>query len=370
MKFKLPKLKLPSLKHLPIPKRLPSLNLSFQTKQRLLRLGRVALAVLLVLTVVWACWMVWLDRCIVYTRDGAELDFSLLDASFDEGTLARPPENPVNASVYYDVGMDTEEMEALLTRLDGFYITADMLVSDIDTVRAAISVLPVGSAVMVELKNIKGNFYYTTGLEGAKTVKDVDIEAIDRLIADMNERNLYTIASIPAFRDRAYGLSHTNNGLPYIGGSGALWLDEQNCYWLNPGKSGTLSYVQNIVSELRNLGFDEVLLTDFRFPDTDQLDYSGNKTETIQKAAGNLVEKCTTDTFALSFLTTGSTVGSLSGRSRLYLENVDASAAAAAADKTKTEDPAAQVVFITDSYDTRYEEYGVLRPITSFVEDE
>ena len=350
--------------------KLPSLNLSYERRRKLLKAAKVTLIVALILSVIWGCWMVWLDRHIVYTRDGAKLEFDLTEESFGKGTLAQPPEDPVNASIYYDVGASNEELAYMMARLDGYYIDAEMLVDDIDTVRAAVSVLPVGSAVMVELKNIKGNFYYSTTLDGAKTVKDVDIEAIDRLLADMNERNLYTIATVPAFRDRAYGLSHTNNGLPYVGGGGALWLDEQNCYWLNPGKSGTQTYLQNIAVELRNLGFDEVMFTDFRFPDTDQLDYSGNKSEAIQKAAEALVEKCTTDSFAVSFMTTGSTVKAVSGRSRLYLENVDASAAASAAAKRDTEDPSVNVVFLTDSFDTRYEEFGVLRPITSFVDDE
>ena len=350
--------------------KLPSLSMTYETRRKLLTAAKIALVALLILSVIWGCWMVWLDRHVFYTRDGAVVDFGLTEESYGKGTLAQPPEEQVKASIYYDVGVTNEELANMLTRMDGYYIDAEMLVKEIDTVRAAVSVLPVGSAVMVELKNIKGNFYYSTNLDGAKTVKDVDIEAIDRLLADMNERNLYTIATVPAFRDRAYGLSHTNYGLPFVGGGGALWLDDDNCYWLNPGKSGTLSYLQNIAAELRELGFDEVMFTDFRFPDTGQLDYSGNKTEAIQKAAQTLVEKCTTDTFAVSFMTTGSTVQAVSGRSRLYLENVTASAAAAAAEKRNTEDPSVNIVFLTDSFDTRYEEFGVLRPITSFVDDE
>ena len=349
---------------------IPNLRLSFRNQQNLTRIAKIALIVLLILTVVWACWVVWADRHIVYTREGAQLDFSLTEESYGEGILALPPEDRVTASVYYDVGDEDQDMATVMTRLEGYYITADMLVDDIDTVRAAVSVLPVGSAVMVELKNIKGNFYYSTQLSGAKTVKNVDTEAVDRLIADMNERNLYTIATVPALRDRAYGLSHTNIGLPYLGGSGALWLDDQNCYWLNPGKSGTQSYLQNIAAELRDLGFDEVMFSDFRFPNTQELDYSGDKVENLQKAAKALVEKCTTDTFALSFLTTDSTIQAVSGRSRLYLEHDEAAKAAGAAAMYKTEDPAVDLVFITDSYDTRYEEYGVLRPITSFVNEE
>ena len=349
---------------------LPYLKLSYETRRRLLHWAKIGLIVFAVLTVIWACWMVWLDRHIVYTRDGALVDRTLNEAHLGKGTLAVAPEEQIHASIYYDLGADSEDLAYILSRLEGYYIDAKTLTEDIDTVRAAVSVLPVGTAVMVELKNIKGNFYYSTTLDGAKTVSDVDIEAIDRLLADMNERKLYTIAMVPAFRDRAYGLSHTNNGLPYVGGGGALWLDDQNCYWLNPAKSGTLNYLQDIAVELRNLGFDEVMFTEFRFPDTDELDFSGDRAETLQSAAETLVEKCSTDSFAISFMTAGSTVDAVSGRSRLYVEHVEAADAASAAEKLKTEDPAVNVVFLTDSYDTRYEDYGTLRPISSFAGDE
>ena len=345
------------------------MNLSFKTRQKLTRWGKIALVLALIALVVWVCWLVWVDRYIIYTRDGAVLDFTLTEESFGEGTLALPPEETVSASIFYDNG-SVEDYATVLSRLDGYYIDYEMLSTDIDTVRAAVSVLPVGSAVMMEVKSIKGNFYYNSTLEGAKTAGGIDAAAVDRLIEDMTSRNLYVIATLPAFRDRAYGLSHTNNGLPYIGGNGALWLDDQSCYWMNPSKSGALSYLQNIAGELERLGFDEVMFTDFRFPDTDQLDYTGDKEQAIQKAAQTLVEKSAGDTFAVSFFAGDSTVGAVDGRSRVYLNGEDAASAAATADRYATEDPSVNVVFITDSHDTRYEEYGVLRPITSFVGNE
>ena len=346
------------------------MKLSFETRRKLLLIGRITLVVLLIATVIWACWLVWVDRDIVYTRDGAKLDYGLTEDTYGAGTLAVPPEETVSASIFFDDGTNTQDYATALSRLEGYYIDYEMLSSDIDTVRAAVSVLPVGSAVMMEVKSIKGNFYYSTNIDGAKTAGNIDPEAVDRLIEDMTDRNLYLIASLPAFRDRAYGLEHTNNGLPYIGGSGALWLDDQSCYWLNPGKSGTINYLTEITQELEILGFDEVMFTDFRFPETDQLDYTGDPVQAIQKAAENLAAKCAGDTFAVSFLASNSTVQAVEGRSRLYLQGVDAADAASAAARYAMEDPAVGVVFLTDSHDTRYEEFGALRPITSFVDNE
>ena len=346
------------------------MKLSFETRRKLILAGKIALVVLAIALVVWACWLVWVDRYVVYTREGARIDYALTEESYGAGTLALPPEEKITASVYFDDGTNTQDYATTLARLEGYYIDYNMLATDIDTVRAAVSVLPVGSAVMMEVKSIKGSFYYSTNISGAKTASSIDAQAVDLLIEDMTSRNLYLIATLPAFRDRAYGLEHTNNGLPYIGGGGALWLDEQNCYWLNPGKSGTINYLTQITEELEILGFDEVMFTDFRFPETDQLDYSGDKAAAIKTAAENLVSKCAGDTFAVSFLASDSTVQAVDGRSRLYLKGVDAADAAAAAAQYSMEDPAVGIVFLTESHDTRYEAFGALRPITSFVDHE
>ena len=89
---------------------IPNLRLSFRNQQNLTRIAKIALIVLLILTVVWACWVVWADRHIVYTREGAQLDFSLTEESYGEGILALPPEDRVTASVYYDVGDEDKDM--------------------------------------------------------------------------------------------------------------------------------------------------------------------------------------------------------------------------------------------------------------------
>jgi hypothetical protein len=139
-------------------------------------------------------------------------------------------------------------------------------------------------------------------------------------------------------------------------------MDEERCYWLNPNAEGTLTYLISIVTELRTLGFDEVVFTDFRIPDTDAIYFEEDRAETIRKAAEDLVRICTTDRFALSFV--GNEIFPLpEGRSRLYAENVAAAEAAALAQRLGLENPQSRLVFLTDLKDTRYDAYGVLRPL-------
>ena len=51
------------------------MNIPYRTQRMLKRVGTVLMAVLVVGVAAWLCWVVWLQRYVVYTSDGAELDF-------------------------------------------------------------------------------------------------------------------------------------------------------------------------------------------------------------------------------------------------------------------------------------------------------
>ena len=341
------------------------MELTYHTRRRIRKGVLIGLIVALIALLIWTCWIIWVERHIVYTRDGAVLDFSAASQYPGDGTLAVPPAEQETISIYYNDGSDVVALDTSLRQMRGYYISADMLANDMDTIRATIAALPVGSAVMMEVKSIKGTFYYTSSVEDASLATSIDLAAVDALIDDIASRNLYLIGSVPAFRDRNYGLKNTSCGLPFIGGQGALWLDDSGCYWLDPTKKGTMSYLTDIATELRIKGFDEIVFTDFCFPDSPEIEFSGNKVTAVQEAADTLVESCASDRFAVSFLATDSTIQPVTGRSRLYITNVAAENAATAAAAYAVEDPAVNLVFLTDSYDTRYENYSVLRPMDS-----
>ena len=182
------------------------------------------------------------------------------------------------------------------------------------------------------------------------------------LIRQLSDKGVYLIARLPAFRDYQYGLAHDEDGL-FVESGRYLWADENYCYWLNPTRQGTLAYLVQIVTELRNLGFDEVVFDEFRFPDTNKIKFTKDKTEAITNAATMLVNTCTTDSFAVSFVGTTPTFPLPAGRSRLYLTNSSAADAATMAQQTGLEDPAVRLVFLTENHDTRFDAYSVLRPL-------
>ena len=143
----------------------------------------------------------------------------------------------------------------------GYYVERTDL-QDIDAVITQISALPPETAVMVDVKGIKGDFYYSSAIS-SKRNSSIDTGKMDELLSYLKRTGRYAIARIPALRDYDYGLNHVPNGVHHSSG-GYLYMDDDGCYWLHPGSQGTLSYLTQIIMELKGLGFDEVVLTDFQ----------------------------------------------------------------------------------------------------------
>lgn len=331
----------------------------YRTRSFLKSLGVTVLVIAVVLFAIWACWLAWLNRYVLYTRDrGAVLDFSQSTQQLG-GTVAVAPEIEDPITIYYNEGENTISTSTELSQLIGYYVTAQELEKDISAVWEQIRQLPKETPIMLDVKSIYGNFFYSSTVSENRNT-DIDTAQMDELISNITSGGYYTIARLPALRDRLYGLNHVQDGLPVA--AGYLWMDDYGCYWLNPSSDGTVSYLAQIANELKSLGFDEVVFADYYFPSASSIVYQGDKAEALAKTAQTLVNSCGSDSFTVSF--TVSTVFSApDGRSRMYLTDTAAADAAKTAEQFGFEDPDARVVFLTDVHDTRFDSYSVLRPL-------
>lgn len=342
------------------------MNLSYRAKRRLRR-SLTALAIIVCMTLsAYIGWIIWVDRYVIYTRDGAILDFELSQLPHD-GQPVTPPtiSDPVKIVVKE---ADNDNNQAIIEQvsISGYYIESNDLKEDIPGVIEKLQALPTGTAVLMDMKTIKGSFYYNTTV-GTTVYNGIDQEQMNKLLEFLTKQDLYTIARIPAFRDWEYGLNNVPQGLPKKGGNGSLWMDDKNCYWLNPTNDEVLGYLIRIVTELRSLGFDEVVFTDFRFPDTEKIKFDGNKTEAIANAASTLVEACSTERFFISFQSTNYAFPLPNHSSRLYLEDIAAADIPLVRQQAVTTNPSIQLLFLTEANDTRFNDYCVLRPLNKAV---
>ncbi len=331
----------------------------YRTQQIIKRSLLITAIVLVVLAVIWFAWFTWLQRFVIYTRDeGAVLDMSLPE-QIPEGELAVPPEK-IPVSIYYNEGENAINTSKELTALTGYYVDRAALIAGVDTVRQQANALERGTPIMLEVKSALGNFFYSSGVSEHRDSK-VDIAAVDQLISDLDKNGHYLIARVPALRDRMYGLNNVNDGVFDTRGA-YLFRDDGGCYWLNPARQGTLTYLVQTTMELKNLGFDEVVYDYFDFPDTKYMRFDGDKAEALATAAQTLMTSCGGDNFTVSFVQNpGFTLPE--GRSRLYIKDAAAADAALLAQQTGLTDPNIRVVFLTEIHDTRFNEFSVLRPL-------
>jgi len=344
------------------------MSIPYRVRKALRNLGVFLLVAALVAGGALLTWLVWLNRFVIYTPGGAQLDFDLPD-TFPSGQLAQPPAAEETVDVEYGEGLETTDPQdsPQWGAFSGTWVTLKQLTEQFDTVKAELAELPDGSVVMLDLKTYKGEFLYSSSMgPGTKTPTQAQV---DSLLADLKARGFRLIASVPAFPEYAYFMadqvnwSRNEHGLPKKNGNGSLWKDEKNsCYWLNPTSEPALTFLVQIVTELRSMGFSEVVFSAFQLPQTDQIRFVGSWEDAINKAADALVKACASENFTVSFIGTED-LKLPAGRCRLYLKNVAAADIHDVASRIPTENPNAQLVFITDLKDTRFEEYGVLRPL-------
>ena len=85
--------------------------------------------------------------------------------------------------------------------------------------------------------------------------------------------------------------------------------------------------------------------------------------EALEAAAQTLVTTCSTSRFAVSFEVSSPEFHLPEGRSRLYLTGVDAADAAQTAASVAVADSAVNLVFSTETNDTRFDAYSTMRPM-------
>jgi len=313
------------------------------------------------------CLIVCLGACGQKVKIGEyEFDFTLPQITenrvTDRGSV--PPETeetretteysePVQVMTEYSepAGQTTE---GLFNNIKGCYVTTEQLCRDITGVIGAVRSLEPGTRVLIDVKDIHGNFFYGSHITDARN-PDIDPEAMEQLMGILNEKGCYTIARFPALRDRKYALEHVQDGL--LGGAHYLWMDEKGCYWLNPESEGTAAYLESILRELQGLGFQEAVLTDFCFPDTQNILFDGDREEAIRNAAKDLVVSFNRSGMTVSF--SGPWDFPLPDNSRLYLENVREPGLVFTQDSLSPY----QIVFLKETADDRFDTCNLLTPL-------
>lgn len=334
------------------------MKISYRTRQLIRRILSTAVTVTVVVLIAALGLVLWLQRFVVYTDEGAVLDFNRSDVQL-QGQLPQAPEIPSVTIHFRD-----EPFREGLQQLMGYYIDPSDLMDDPDAVRTRLESLPAGTPVLLDVKGYRGYFYYSTRV-GATTSSSYDMAKMDDLIRWLASSDLYVIARMSALRD--FDLVWQDNSCGLTKTSGVLYSDRSNYgigYWLDPTNADVEEYLTAVITELDNLGFDEVVLQNFCFPDAENLAFKGDRAEAILSLAEDLVAACATDSFSVSFASDDPGFVLPEGLCRLYLEGISPEDAQSAWDAVTMEDKRLYLVFVASQEDARYQiENGILLPL-------
>ena len=336
---------------------------SYRNKRLVKKTLKIALAVLLGIAALIVCRVIYLGRFVTYDDQGAHLDYAQ-HLQADRTPEVQTPEEDFSFDTVLDDTSEEDASQSGSLRLTGYYITTTMLANNLDEVRAALNQYDDYNAIMLDVKSVFGSFYYSSSITGAVKATVMDVTQVDALIKELTQKKGVTlIARVPAFSDPEYALKHQSQALPLY--NGALWTDENNCYWLNPYSNDVQGYLTSIALELSGLGFDEVLFDNFYFPDSDRISWTGSvtKQEAILDAADNLSANLLNQSVRLCLGTNDPEVAAYAGRVFITSNNASQIETDAEALKDVLPDTAAQIVYITDSRDTRFDACGAMRPL-------
>ena len=330
-------------------------RLSYRRRLMLRKLLRVLGIVLAAAIVIGAALLLYLEPYVTYDRDGAHLSLKKNAQDPDDTGAAALPEVS-DAQIVYDEAQPGSDR---IADLGGVYVTTQML-RDPEAVRAALEQQG-ACAVLLQLKSTFGNFYYSSAVSGA-SVADGDITACDELLSYLSSKGFYMVAALPTFSDPNFALQNQSSGLPIAGG--ALWMDENGCYWLNPADSLTQNYLLEIFADLKRVGFREVALRDFRYPDSDSIVYPDgtDKAANLSALQATLDSFCARNELTLSYVTDATEFSLGGGTGRIYIPNADATKIELYK-QAYAESGASELVFLSSSSDTRFDGTAVLRPL-------
>lgn len=235
---------------------------------------KILMAIVLVLIIAVAASVIYMQQYLVYSADGRwRIDLPWLT---DGGESLPPPESPEDDPL---PGLDIVVQEPETPETEEF--TAFSLPAQALTQAAwqeALAAKPEGcQAVAVRLKTPAGTVYFNA--EGAASgAVDTAADTAAALSAVTSQAGLYTIASLSCLQDfKAATADVEGRGLKNTGGY--IFYDGNNSLWLDPAKPSTREYVCGLAREVAELGFDELLLTDFSYPTVGKINKISYNTE-------------------------------------------------------------------------------------------
>lgn len=126
------------------------------------------------------------------------------------------------------------------------------------------------NSVVIPVKNRDGSFNYFSQLE-YDTVSLINVDLTDTIKKLCSIEDLYVIASVSMYGDDHYAY---NNPTTAVKASGTnTFYDTTYERWITPYSEQGHLYLSDVLTEVKSLGFDEIMLNHMSFPAAGKLYY-------------------------------------------------------------------------------------------------
>nr|WP_325223219.1 putative glycoside hydrolase [uncultured Oscillibacter sp.] len=235
---------------------------------------KILLAFVLVLVIAAAASVIYLQQFLVYGADGSRQIRLPWQTEEKEPSPDGEGEDPANQPKVDVVVQEPEVPKPEETT--AFSLPAQALTEALW--QQALAAKPAGAnAVAVRLKTSNGTVYFNAAGAVSGAV-ETELDTAAALAAVTAQEELYTIASLACLQDfKAANADVEGRGLKNTGGY--IFYDGNNSLWLDPAKPSAREYVCALAKEIAELGFDELLLTDFGYPTVGKINKINYNTE-------------------------------------------------------------------------------------------
>ena len=136
------------------------------------------------------------------------------------------------------------------------------------------------NALVVDIKSEYGSTVYKTSFKQANKYgahKNRTNRNIQKFMALMKEKNIYTIARIVTFKDELQAANNPDYAIKKA--NGEIWRNHDEMAWVDPYDVRSHNYAIRMAEEAAKVGFEEINFDYIRFPAKDGLQFSKENTQ-------------------------------------------------------------------------------------------
>lgn len=234
----------------------------------------------LIIAIMAGLWMFYdRQKYIQYHKDGLVLDTSGLNMDGegekdDDSAILAPPVTDAQVVIELPDFSDMESMvSSRLNEIQALYVAPDkMTAQNLAYYPKIIADSPTKyNCLVMNIKDMDGYLRYFSKVPLVESYSVNGTESLKETLGALKDSGLWLVAEISCLGDSAMAVR--NSPISLKNATGGV-LTDQRCSWLDPYNSETREYICDIMQELKDMGFDEVLLTNVCLPSDQAIQFS------------------------------------------------------------------------------------------------